>query len=53
MFKFLVKYKNKSKRNEVNAKKIQEIKSECPLRLSQIANMWHMIKNQNFSYSSQ
>ena len=29
------------------------LKSECPLRLSHIENMWHMIKNQNFSYSSQ
>ena len=24
------------------------VKSECPLRLSHIANMWHMMKNQNF-----
>ena len=26
------------------------LKSECPLTLSQ---SWHMMKNQNFSYSSQ
>ena len=29
------------------------LKRECPLRPSHIENMWHMMKNQNFSYSSQ
>ena len=29
------------------------VKSECPLKPSHIENMWHMMKNQNFSYSSQ
>jgi len=31
----------------------QGLKSECPLRLSHIENMWHTMKNQNFSHSSQ
>ena len=31
----------------------REIKRECPLRPSHIENIWHMMKNQNFSYSSQ
>ena len=26
------------------------IKRECPLGPSHIVNMWHMMKNQNFSY---
>ena len=29
------------------------IKRECPLRPSHIKNIWHTMKNQNFSYSSQ
>ena len=29
------------------------LKRECPLRPSHIENIWHMLKNQNFSYSSQ
>jgi len=29
------------------------IKRECPLGPSHIANMWHMMKNQNFSYFAQ
>ena len=29
-----------------------KVKRECPLILSHIANMWQMMKNQNFSYSS-
>ena len=29
------------------------LKRECPLGPSHIKNMWHMMKNQNFSYSSQ
>ena len=30
-----------------------KFKRECPLRPSHIENIWHMMKNQNFSYSSQ
>ena len=29
------------------------LKGECPLGPSHIENKWHMMKNQNFSYSSQ
>ena len=29
------------------------LKRECPLRPNHIANIWHMMKNQNFSYSFQ
>ena len=29
------------------------VKRECPLKPSHIENIWHMMKNQNFSYSSQ
>ena len=30
-----------------------QLKRECPLKPSHIENIWHMMKNQNFSYSSQ
>ena len=33
--------------------KAEILKRECPLKPSHIANIWHMMKNQNFSYSSQ
>ena len=29
------------------------VKRECPLKPSHIESTWHMMKNQNFSYSSQ
>ena len=29
------------------------VKRECPLKPSHIENIWHMMENQNFSYSSQ
>ena len=32
---------------------LEALKRECPLRPSHIENTWHMMKNQNFSYSSQ
>ena len=32
---------------------LKALKSECPLKPSHIENMWHMMKNQNFSYASQ
>ena len=28
----------------------QKVKSECPLRPSEIENKWHMMKNQNSLY---
>ena len=33
--------------------RLKPLKRECPLGPSHIKNMWHMMKNQNFSYSSQ
>ena len=47
--KFFVWYSLSSYKTSISA---TAIKRECPLKPSHIANIWHMMKNQNFSYSS-
>ena len=34
-------------------REILAVKSECPLRPSEIENKWHMLKNQNSLYFAQ
>ena len=49
----LVEKLDKGANIDMKNKSIINLKRQCPLRPSEIENMWHMMKNQNFPFFAQ